>query len=99
MIDIGPVELGVEVARKHGIDLLVGQFARTLDDTLTNPCFFIGNCTSVRIDLEDNTDSEPIFAWEQRANFRSDLWREHRATPVIQIDRGATLFGFATAMH
>jgi hypothetical protein len=95
LIDIGPVELGVEVARKHGVDLLVGQFARTLDDTLTNPCFFIGHCTSVGVDLEDNTDSEPIFAWEQRANFRSDLWWEHRATPVIQIDCGASLTSFA----
>ena len=83
LIDIGSVEFGVKVARKYGIDLLVGQFARTLNDTLTDPCFFVGHCARVRVDLEDNTDSEPIFAWEQRADFRGNLGWKHRATSVI----------------
>jgi hypothetical protein len=62
LVDIGPIKLGVKVARKDGVDLLVGQFARALDDTLANPCLFIGDCTSVCVDFENDADGEAIFA-------------------------------------
>lgn len=62
LIDIGPIKLGVKVARKYGIDLLVSQFARALDDTLANPRLFIRDCTSVRVDFENDADGESILA-------------------------------------
>jgi hypothetical protein len=65
LLEIGSIKLGIKAARKYGINLLVGQFARTLDDTLPNPCLFIRDCASVRMDFEDNTDCESIFARKQ----------------------------------
>jgi hypothetical protein len=60
--DIGSIKLGVKVAREHSINLLVGQFARTLDDTLPNPCLVVRNSTSMSVDLENHTDCESILA-------------------------------------
>jgi hypothetical protein len=64
-LDIGSIKLSVKVTREHSIDLLVGQFTRTLDDTLSNPSLFIRDCPSMGVDLEDDADSESIFAWKQ----------------------------------
>jgi hypothetical protein len=65
LVDVGSIKLGVKMTRENGIDLLVCQFARTLDDALANPCIFIGDGASVSIDFEDNTDGESVFARKQ----------------------------------
>jgi len=62
VFNFSSIEPRVEVARENGVDFSVGQFANTLDDTLSNPGIFIRDCTSVSVDFEDNTDSKSIFA-------------------------------------
>ena len=65
MLDIGSIELRVKVTRKHSIDFLVCQFARTLDDALANPGFFIRDSASVWVNFENDADCESVLARKQ----------------------------------
>lgn len=68
LLDIRSIKLRVEVAREHGIDLLVGQLSSALDDTLSDPSVLVGDHASVGVDFEDNTDGKTVLTWHQRAD-------------------------------
>ena len=51
------VEPRVSLSVNDAVDLIVRDLSSTLNDSLANPGILIKDTTSVRVDLEDNTDS------------------------------------------
>ena len=79
ILNLCSFQLRVKVTRENRVNLLVGKLTAALDDTLPDPCILIGDNTSMRVDFENNTDSQAFLTWGQGANFRCDLWWQHVA--------------------
>ena len=79
ILNLCSFQLRVKVTRENRVNLLVGKLTAALDDTLPDPCILIGDNPSMRVDFENNADSQAFLTWGQGANFRCDLWWQHVA--------------------